>query len=400
MSLSKTVKPTLVILLSRFPYPLEKGDKLRAYHQIVGLSSRFNIQLICLTEYTIKEEYKNALLPFCSEIYVFKLNKLYQLLSLGFCFFTEKPYQVAYFWQFHIHKKINQIINSKKPDYIFTQLIRTTEYVKNYHACPKTLDYMDAFSKGIERRMNEQNWFRKIFFKQEFIRLKNYERYVYEYFEDHVIISEQDRNYILHNKSDEICIIKNGVAQNYLDLNKKINKTHDLIFTGNLSYPPNVAASLYIINKILPLLNNKVNILISGVNPHPSIKKLASSNIELTGWVNDISTSYLKSKVFVAPMFLGTGLQNKLLEAMALGIPCVTTTMANTALGAIPEESILIADNELEFKLQIERLLNDEILYNKIKGNAFNFVNFHFSWHSINEQLAELIVNSKNKMLV
>ena len=400
MSLSKAVKPTLVVMLSRFPYPLEKGDKLRAYHQIVGLSTKFNILLFCLSDHKVKEEYKNALLPFCNEIYVFKLNKLYQILSLGFCLFTEKPFQIAYFWQFHIHKKINKIIQAKKPDYIFSQLIRTTEYVKNYHACPKILDYMDAFSKGIERRMNEQNWFSKILFKQEYIRLKNYERYIYEYFEEHLIISEQDRNYILHNKSDEISIIKNGVSQYFLDINKKNTKTHDLIFTGNLSYPPNVAASLYIINNILPLLNNKINILISGVNPHPSIKKLASSKIELTGWIEDISESYLKSKVFVAPMFLGTGLQNKLLEAMALGIPCITTTMANTALGAIPEESVLIANNELEFKLQIERLLNDEILYKKIMENAYNFVNIHFNWKRINEQLADLIVNSKNKMLV
>lgn len=400
MILSKVVKPTLLILLSRFPYPLEKGDKLRAYHQIVDLSSKFKIVLVCLTDYKINDYDKNALRPFCYEIYVFKLNKLYQFLNLSFCLLTDKPFQTAYFWQFHIHKQIKKIIQISKPDYIYSQLIRTTEYVKDYHACPKILDYMDAFSKGIERRIQEQNWFKKIFFKQEFIRLKNYERYIYEYFEEHIIISEQDRNFILHKKSDEISIIKNGVSKHFLENNKNLNKTHDLIFTGNLSYPPNVAASLYLVNKILPLLNNKINLLISGVNPHPSINKLASSKVELTGWVEDISDSYLRSKVFVAPMFIGTGLQNKLLEAMALGIPCITTTMANKALGAIPEESILIADNEFEFKSQIERLLEDAILYNKLKENAYKLVTNNFTWHSINEHLAELIVNSKNKMLV
>jgi glycosyltransferase involved in cell wall biosynthesis len=99
-------------------------------------------------------------------------------------------------------------------------------------------------------------------------------------------------------------------------------------------------------------------------------------------------------------MFLGTGLQNKLLEAMALGIPCVTTTMANTALGAIPEESILIANNEFEFKYQIDRLLTDNFLYENIQKNALSFVQNHFSWDLLNEQLSELIVNSRNKILV
>jgi glycosyltransferase involved in cell wall biosynthesis len=74
--------------------------------------------------------------------------------------------------------------------------------------------------------------------------------------------------------------------------------------------------------------------------------------------------------------------------------------MANTALGAVPEESILIADNEIEFKTQIERLLNDESLYNTISINAYSYVKTNFSWDRLNEQLTELIVNSTNKMLI
>jgi glycosyltransferase involved in cell wall biosynthesis len=259
---------------------------------------------------------------------------------------------------------------------------------------------MDAFSKGVERRIPDQNIITKLIFKQEYVRLKNYERYIFEFFEEHIIISEQDRNYIFHNRSNEISIIKNGIPKHFFEIKSNAKKTVDLIFTGNMSYPPNVAACKYIAKKILPILSEEIKFLISGVNPHSSIIKLASSSIEVTGWVEDISESYLKSKIFIAPMFLGTGLQNKLLEAMALGIPCITTTMANTALGAKPEVSILIADNELEFKSQIERLLADENLYEKIKVNALSFVKTNFSWDTLNEQLRELIVNSRNKMLV
>ncbi len=399
MHSSPVVKPSLVIILSRFPFPLEKGDKLRAYHQIVGLSNHFDLTIICLTEERISDEGKDALLPFCDKIHVFKLNKIIIILNLLLNIFREKPYQVAYFWQFHIHRKINKILNKTKPDYIFSQLVRTTEYVKNYHHCPKILDYMDAFSKGIERRIPDQNWFTRYLFKQEYIRLRNYERYIFEYFEEHLIISQQDRNYINHNKQNEIAIVKNGIAKLFFENKENVNKSFDLIFTGNMNYPPNVAASLYIVKKILPLLSKEIKLIISGVDPHPTVRKLAASNIEITGWVRDISDSYLKSKVFIAPMFIGTGLQNKLLEAMALGIPCVTTTMANQALEATPEHSILIADNELEFKNQIERLLTDQILYDKIKENALSFVKDQFSWEIINEQLKDLIVNSKYKIL-
>ena len=400
MHLSKSVKPKMVIVLSRFPYPLEKGDKLRAYNQIVGLSTFFKITLICLSDIKITAEKLNALSPFCEKIHVFKLNKFIQLINLSLATITETPYQIAYFWQFHIQRKINNILQKTAPDFIYAQLIRTTEYIKNYHSCPKILDYMDAFSKGIERRIYDQNFFSKLFFKQEFIRLKNYERNIFEYFEEHIIISEQDRNYIFHSRSEEIAIVKNGVSEQLLNNQIQKEKKYDLIFTGNMSYPPNVAASNYIAKKILPILDKNTSLLISGVNPTKSVLNLKSFNITITGWVENISESYLQSRIFIAPMFLGTGLQNKLLEAMALGIPCVTTTMANTALGAVPEVSILIADNELEFKSQIERLLNDESLYNTISINAYSYVKTNFSWDRLNEQLTQLIVNSTNKMLI
>jgi glycosyltransferase involved in cell wall biosynthesis len=396
MNSSKTAKPSLVILLSRFPYPLEKGDKLRAYHQIVGLSNHFSITLICITDVQVSTQDENVLKKYCNDIHIFKLNKIIQLLNLSLCIFSEKPFQVAYFWQYHIHRKIQKIIYKKKPEFIYAQLIRTTEYIKNYHQCPKTIDYMDVFSMGIERRINTQPWYLKSLFKQEYQRLKNYERHIFDYFEEHLIISEQDRSFIIHPKSKEIKVLKNGISEHFF-IDNQIDKKYDLVFTGNMSYPPNIAASNFIIKEILPKLNNSFSLLISGVNPPKSLLKYHSNKINISGWIEDIRESYLKSKIFVAPMFLGTGLQNKLLEAMALGVPCITTTMANTALGAVPEKSILIADNSEEFTNQINRLIQDEELYKTIKKEGQEFVKNNFSWELLNEQLHTLIVNSRNK---
>jgi glycosyltransferase involved in cell wall biosynthesis len=398
MSLSQVVKPRLVILLSRFPYPLEKGDKLRAYHQIVGLSNDFEITLICITEKKVDSKHESVLKKYCKEIYIFKLNKLLQIIYLLLSLFTEKPFQIGYFWQYHIHLKIKKIINNLTPDYIYTQLIRTTEYVKNYHVCPKILDYMDVFSKGIERRIESQPFLLKPFFKSEYQRLKKYEKYIFDYFEEHTIISKQDRSFINHSKSEEIVIIKNGISEDFFQV-KNLTKKFDFVFTGNMSYPPNISACQYIVNEILPILDKKYTVLISGVNPSKSVLKLQSNNINITGWVNNIKESYLSSSVFLAPMFIGTGLQNKLLEAMALGIPCITTSLANNALGANPDEMILIANSKEEFKYQIERLISDQELYSRIQTNARNFVRKNYSWNPINKQLADLIVNSKNKMM-
>lgn len=381
-------KKKLVVCLSRFPYPLDKGDKLRAFHQITYLAKNFDVYLICTTDTAITSEQQQVLLNICKEVHVFQLKKWKIILNLLLNILSEKPFQVAYFYQNSIQRKINVLLEKMQPDFIYSQLIRTSEYVKNYHACSKTLDYMDTFSKGIERRMFAKKGIVRWIFKEEFQRLLNYERQIFEYFENHTIISEQDRSFIAHPRQQEIEIISNGVE---FHESKTISKTVDILFTGNMGYPPNVEAAKFICQQIIPNLSSETNCLIAGVNPPTSLKKLENNQITISGWVPDMNACYAKSAIFIAPMFIGTGLQNKLLEAMAMGVPCITTTLANKALQATPNEEILIANTKEEFVTQINRLKNDKELYHKISTQGKNYVTSHFSWETINQLLAELI---------
>lgn len=385
-------KKKLVVCLSRFPYPLDKGDKLRAFHQIKQLAISFEVYLICTTDTAVNSTQINVLKEFCKEVFVFKLSPWKIGCNLFLTIFSTKPFQVAYFYQFSIHRKIKTLLSEIQPDFIYSQLIRTSEYVKNYHACSKTLDYMDAFSKGIERRMSSKKGIVCWVFKQEFQRLLNYERQIFEYFEHHTIISEQDRSFIAHPRQKEIIIIPNGVAHFTPEKYKSI-KNIDLLFTGNMGYPPNVEAALFIHQKVLPNLSDTTTCLIAGVNPPISLKKLASETFRVSGWVEDMGECYAKSKIFIAPMFIGTGLQNKLLEAMAMGIPCITTTLVNKALQATPNEEILIANSPAEFASQITNLQEDKILYNRIADQGKNYVRTNFSWEKCNDLLRDLIPN-------
>jgi glycosyltransferase involved in cell wall biosynthesis len=158
-----------------------------------------------------------------------------------------------------------------------------------------------------------------------------------------------------------------------------------------MSYPPNITASNYIIKEILPLMKNNPLVTIAGSDPAKEIRMLQSDQIEITGFVKDIRQYYGSHKVFVAPMFIGTGLQNKLLEAMAIGIPCVTTTLANNALNATPEVEILIADDAASFAKQIDRLLRDDELRATISRNAKAFIKRNYNWSTITKELIDLI---------
>jgi len=174
-------KKTILMTTSRFPFPLEKGDKLRAYHQIKELSKTYDIILCSLTRTDIKEEWQNELQKHCKSIHIFKLNYFLVLWNTFKMIFTSKPFQIGYFYQKPIHKKINDLINETKPSIIFCQLIRTAEYVKNIHSIPKTIDYMDALSSGLLRRAENAKLISKFVLKLEGNRVKTYENKIFDY---------------------------------------------------------------------------------------------------------------------------------------------------------------------------------------------------------------------------
>ncbi|MDX1445005.1 MAG: glycosyltransferase [Lishizhenia sp.] len=383
-------KKKLVVLTSRFPFPLEKGDKLRAFYQIIELSKVYDIHLIALSEIELKEEWKGEVKKYCKSLHIFRLNKFQKLLGTALQLLTNKPFQVGYFTNYGIKRQVNQLLKEIVPDHIYCQLVRPAEYVKNYHACPKTIDYMDALSKGIHRRIALAPWYKRPFFKAEYQRLRNYEHKIFDYFEHHTIITAQDREMIFHKDRNKIAIIPNGVSPAFFNYEQEQEVRKDLVFTGNLSYPPNIEACLYLGQNIMPALP-ELQLQISGANPANELKGLKNKNIEITGWVDDIRSAYASAKIFVAPMFIGTGLQNKLLEAMAMGLPCITTTLANNALGATDKESILIANTKEEFVEAIQNLLENKELYTHIQRNAKAFVNDNFNWHSSSMRLIDLM---------
>lgn len=392
MHSSKTYKK-IVMITSRFPFPLEKGDKLRAYHQIKQLSKHFEIHLISTSEKKIKKSYIEQLRPFCASIHVFPISFLQKVIGVSTKLWTKKPFQVGYFHHYTIHQKVQKLLKEIQPLHIYCQLIRSAEYVKNYHNCPKTIDYMDALSKGIERRSKNAKWLKQYLFKSEHKRLVNYENSIFEYFEHHTIISEQDRAYIFHKNKQQIHIVPNGVDASFFKKEKTQKSTADILFTGNMSYPPNITAAQFIVNDILPLLPKNIKVKIAGSSPSNEVLKLSSDQVEVTGYIEDIKTAYRSAELFVAPMFLGTGLQNKLLEAMAIGIPCITTSMANNALGAKPEKEILIADSPKAFAQQIQRLRNLPQLRQEIIDNASAFIAHHYKWDVVTHKLIKLINN-------
>lgn len=379
----------LLVMCPRFPYPLEKGDKLRIFHQLRYLGKKHQVLLISISDKEVSQKHLDIVKSHVHSVKVYKLSKVRRIFSLAKSVFSKLPFQVSYYYDKAIAKKIRQAAEEFEPDHIYCQMTRMSEYAKNL-PYPKTLDYMDAFGVGMERRAEVVNGIYSLLYKKEALRMKTYESEIYGSFDNHTIISEQDANHIAKNSID---VIPNGIDTEYFAPIEALKK-YDIGFIGNMGYAPNIDAAEYLINSILPYLDPKTKVVIAGARPDKRVKQLGSSTVTITGWMDDVRTAYAESYVFVAPLWLGTGQQNKILEAMAMGIPCVTSSAVNNAIGAEIGKEILVADSEGEFASSVKTLMNDPELYKGIRVNALTFVREKFSWEQSVEKLSQLMENS------
>ena len=379
----------IFVLLPRIPYPLEKGDKLRAFNQIKQLAKNNEVVLCALNDKNIDEQKAfQALQPYCSSINFIKLSKPRILFGMVSAFLKGLPMQCGYFYNRKAAKKVDALIEKHQPDILYGQLVRVAEYIRHKNI-PKAIDYQDVFSYGMKRRRDIASWITRPVFNMEYQRLCRYEAKVFDEFDVKTIISKPDRDLIPHPKKDEILIIPNGVDHEFFKPQQQ-EKRYDIVFTGNMSYAPNVNAVDYLANEILPLVWKQVpeaKMYIAGATPDPKVRKAASDRIIISGWLDDIRDAYAQSRVFIAPMRIGTGLQNKLLEAMSMRLPAITSPLANASLGAKPDEEILVGSNAEELARHIITLLTNTDKASQIAQAGFDFTNRVYDWGKTTEKL-------------
>lgn len=388
--LPKSDEMKIFVLLPRIPFPLEKGDKLRAFNQIKQLAKHNEIVLCALNDdpKVSEQDAFHALQPYCQSVNFIRITKPQILLGLLRAFLKGLPLQCGYFYNRKAARKIDALIAKHKPDMLYGQLLRVAEYIR-YKKLPKAIDYQDIFSYGMKRRADIASCVTRPIYNMEYHRLKRYEAALFDNFDVKSIISEPDRDLFPHERRDEILIIPNGVDHDYFKPQER-EKQFDLVFTGNMSYPPNVNAVDYLANDILPIVWKTlpdVKLYIAGATPDPKVKKAASERIIVSGWLDDIRDAYAQSRAFIAPMRIGTGLQNKLLEAMSMRLPAITSPLANASLGAKPNEEILVGSNAEEMAQHIITLLTDKEKAERLAQAGFDFTNRVYDWGKATEIL-------------
>lgn len=382
----------ILFILPRFPFPLEKGDKLRAYNQIRSLSKNNEIYLFALTHEKVEESAVNEMQQYCKEIRVARISKIKGALRVVRNFFTVRSMQIGYWDDKCARRSYKDFELKVKPDVIYAQMVRTMKYAA-HSELPKVLDFQDSLSMNMERRMLKHKGLRYFALHYEFKMLRSAEFNAGSIFDRLTIISERDSDAIPRHRGTEIDIIRNGVDFEYFQPIDK-EKEYDVVFCGNMQYRPNIDASHFLVDEVMPIVwrtHPEARVLLAGATPKLSVRQLESSRVTVSGSVDDIRPCYASASVFVAPMRIGSGLQNKLLEAMAMGIPSVTTPLANASLQAEDGKHLLIGDDASSLAAAIVRLLDDETLRQHITENASQYVHDNFSWQSAADDLEKVL---------
>ncbi len=401
MSKTDLNRPKLAVVTPRFPLPLNKGDRLRIHHQLAILHRHFEVDLHCLSFGKVSANDIASLRDRCDHITVYRLRWLRALTRMVWALLSRRPFQVLLFTERRLIRRMRTNIIRRKPDVLLAQMVRTAEYVKDFDEVPHVLDIMDTLHAGAEREAEKAPTWKRPLLREEGRRLVRYEHRMPNYFDACTIISAQDRDLLPHPDRQSVAIVPNGVDCTFFHAKADVSplddatEGFDVAFCGNLGYAPNVVAARFIVEDIAPafekLTGRPLRILLSGAHPAQAVLSLSSRDVRVAANVKDIRTSYLAAPLFVAPMLVNTGLQNKLLEAMALERVCITTPRALSALGKDPENIVITSSTPAEFASQIALWIDQPEACRDIGARARAWVNDTFDWASATIPLVDLL---------
>jgi polysaccharide biosynthesis protein PslH len=247
--------------------------------------------------------------------------------------------------------------------------------------------------------IKERNPLKKIMWLTSYLQLKVLEIPTYKNFDACVTVSDFHKLHLKSYHAANVSVIPYGIDLEHFRTTEEVAvKNSALIFTGAMNYIHNVKAVLWFYEKVFPLVKKRiptVRLLIVGKQPTQQVLELAKDgSVSVTGYVEDVRPYFERASVGIVPMVTDDGgFKTKILEAMAMCKPIVSTSMGLKGIDAIPGKEIIIADGPMEFAESVVGLLNDEGLRLAVASNARKMVETKYSWETMTDSLAQVIEN-------
>lgn len=383
----------ILYITTRFPLPPVKGDKLRAFQTIRYLSGNHEIDLVSFI-HKDEESYIEEMKKYCRRVEAIPFSLLLGLLNITRNFFSAKPFQVSFYESNRIKQSILHFLKKNSYDVIVFTLLRMAGNLPENLQSPIVADLIDSMVLNFTRRCERENPILKPLIKEEVRRLEKYENAIVRKADRILLVSERDVSSL---NTDNLSVIPIGIDTEAFQPDFKKRAKNRLIFTGNLHYFPNVDAVSYFILDILPLVmkeTSEVSFEAAGINPSQKILSLSRRPcVKIAGFIPSMPDFINTGTVYVCPIRCGSGMQIKLLEAMACGVPVVSTSFAAGGMRAVPGIHYLMADSKEEFARKTVQLLQDPELRGKIAGAALKLIKERYTWETAGNLFEHTLLN-------
>lgn len=394
------------------PYPPKGGVLQRSYYLIKELASHHTVDLVAFNQAGLisplydgdaekaLEDARQHLSTICNQVEFFPIpSEASRSGKLGLALkslLTPAPYTINWLRSREFEEYLHHLTSTEDYDLIHFDTISLDIFRHCFHGIPCFLDHHNIESHMLLRRArNEPNPFKKLYFFQEGLRLKHYEKRACPFYEGHITCSDIDTERLRTlTPHSSIKTVPNGVDTNFFKPTGLEQEKHTLIFVGTMNWYPNIEAVLYLCNQVMPLLRDHyddITLKIIGANPPDEILKFNSTttDIKILGFVDEIRDHIEKATLYVCPIMDGGGTKLKILDALGMGKAIVAHRIASEGIEVVDGESIVFADSPEEYRDAIINLLNDPAKRRQLGEASRKLAIERYDFKSIGQSLSD-----------
>jgi len=404
----------ILYISHRIPYPPNKGDKIRSFNEIRHLAQNHDLHLAFLVDDPADVQHVEALREYCIGLDYEMINPRLQKFKVLPQIVAGKALSVPYFYSKRLQVAVDRQLASGDVDAVVCFSGPMAEYVLKSNALNEKkrptliMDFCDVDSdKWGQYAVGAKGPMKKVYALEQ-RRMLAYEGLVNQSFDHSIFITKQEAQLFqrLYPAAKKLQIVGNGVDFAFFDPATCTGEAAPrpraagpvLVFTGAMDYHANVDAVTWFCNEVFPGVEKEIGgeFCIVGSKPAPAVRDLEKTpGVRVTGFVEDIRPWYSRADISVLPLRLARGVQNKLIEAMAMEKAVVTSTKAAEAIGAISGRHLVVADTAEELSRAILELHRNPELRKTMGKEARRFVVEHFDWRKNMEKLESLLVSTQ-----
>lgn len=394
----------IVYLGSGLPFPLTSG-LLRHYHLIRELSQRHDVTLLALTGPDDTAEPPAALQAITEQTLTFPKRRRPASLA-GRATRAVRWKSASDPVLDRMADAATRLLQEQRYDVVFCTGAQTLPILERLRDVPVVGDICDSSWVRLRSAVTHAAWRRWPAAIAYYLQARSLERYLLRRAARVVVASDRDRSALGARALARTSVVPNGVDVDYWRRKSPQRGADTIVFTGAMHYRPNVDAAVLLIRRIFPLVRRAVpaaQLLIVGRDPAPALLAAATAvaGVTVTGFVEDVRPYLERATVFAAPIRFGAGIQNKLLEAMAMGVPVVTSAMAADGLrtedGHRPP--LTVRSRPREFAAEIVRRLGEHAHTPSPEAAARRYVETHFDWEACGRKLEDALQRAAGRPL-